>query len=237
MSLTRVDVDYRDQLGELTIQCLLDLRHEKIAQDFPFDLSALRRDSSSICFKAAGWSFNYYKAREIFVKAILSSNMKGLFVSCIAVFLSLGVVSANENATACPKNTAIPLLRAYLGEPYYDHFYTTDAAEMQHAVTALPYRQEGSPGLVFGFQAPGTVPFYRTYHPTVYDHFYTTNLSERDRAINVLGYSNEGIVGYIYPKEMCCSVPLYRLYHDKPVWDHFLHPGSKGGCQCTGSWI
>ncbi|PBK67484.1 hypothetical protein ARMSODRAFT_1086007 [Armillaria solidipes] len=160
--------------------------------------------------------------------------MKGLLVSCIAVFLSLGVVSANENATTCPKDTAIPLLRAYLGEPYYDHFYTTNATEMQHAVTALPYRQEGSPGLVFGFQAPGTVPFYRTYHPTVYDHFYTTSLNERDNAIKGLGYKDEGIVGYIYTKEMCCSVPLYRLYYDKPVWDHFYTADPKGVTSAQG---
>ncbi|KAK0452300.1 hypothetical protein EV421DRAFT_1730971 [Armillaria borealis] len=160
--------------------------------------------------------------------------MKGLLVSCIAAFLSLSVVSATKNATICP--TAIPLLRAYLGEPYYDHFYTTDAAEMQNAVTALSYSAEGSPGRVFGFQSPGTVPFYRTYNPTVYDHFYTTSLSERDNAINELGYSNEGIVGYIYTLELCYTVPLYRLYYDRPVWDHFYtsDPNERDTAQALG---
>ncbi|KAK0192672.1 hypothetical protein F5146DRAFT_514449 [Armillaria mellea] len=161
--------------------------------------------------------------------------MKGLLVSCITFFLSLGAaVSAIENATTCPKDKAIPLLRAYLGEPYYDHFYTTDDAEMHYAVTALSYKQEGSPGRVFGFQAPGTISFYRTYQPTVDDHFYTTDLNERDNAINGLGYSNEGVVGYIYPKEMCCSVPLYRLYYDKPVWDHFYTPDPKEVASAKG---
>ncbi|KAK0495992.1 hypothetical protein EDD18DRAFT_1353611 [Armillaria luteobubalina] len=126
-------------------------------------------------------------------------------MSCFAVLLSLGAISAVENATTCPKDTAVPLLRAYLREPYYDHFYTTNAAEMQRAVTTLHYKAEGQTGLVFGFQAP------------VLSHI----------PPHWLGYKDEGIVGYIYPKEMCCSVPLYRLYHDKPVRDHLYTEDSK----------
>ncbi len=116
-----------------------------------------------------------------------------------------------QNATTSPNGIAIPLLRAYAGAPYYDHFYTTDAAEMQRAVTGS-YREEGHAGLVYAFQAPGTVPFYRTYSPTLYNHFYTTALWERNTAINNLGYKDEGIVAYIYPTEMCGSVPFHRLF-------------------------
>ncbi|PBK89934.1 hypothetical protein ARMGADRAFT_1032998 [Armillaria gallica] len=140
--------------------------------------------------------------------------MKGLLVSCIAVFLSLGLVSAAENATTCPKDQAVSLLRAYAGKPYWHHFYT-DTAEMNGVVTTPgPYTEELSP-------APGTVPFYRTYNPILISHFLTTDLNERDHAINMLGYEDGGISGYIYPSDFGCSVPLYRLHYGNLEYDYF----------------
>ncbi len=99
---------------------------------------------------------------------------------------------------------------------------------MENAITVLNYKSEGDAARVLGSQAPGTIPFYRAYHPTVVDHFYTTDVNERNNAIQNLGYHDEGIVGYIYPSELCCAIPLYRLYNPT-VYDHFY-------TRLTGMW-
>ncbi|KAF5376078.1 hypothetical protein D9615_007723 [Tricholomella constricta] len=115
--------------------------------------------------------------------------------------------------------TALPLLRAWNGG-IVDHFYTTNAAEMQRAVSSLGYVAEGTTGYVFSKQQTGTVPFFRLYHPGVRNHFYTTNAAERDNAVNRLGYASEGVVGYVYPNTACGGLPLYRSYHGGGQ-DHF----------------
>ncbi|PIL27438.1 hypothetical protein GSI_10586 [Ganoderma sinense ZZ0214-1] len=113
----------------------------------------------------------------------------------------------------------VPLLRAY--QPtIHDHFYTTNAAEMQNAVSTLGYNQEGNAATIHPDETPITVPLYRLYNPTAYDHFYTTSASERDNAATNLGYSEEGITGYVYEEQWCGTVPLYRLYNPSIV-DHF----------------
>ncbi|KAG6808324.1 hypothetical protein H0H92_004524 [Tricholoma furcatifolium] len=116
--------------------------------------------------------------------------------------------------------TMLPFLRAW-NAALVDHFYTTNAAEMQNAVTNLGYVSEGTTGYIFSSQQPATVAFYRLYNPTVNDHFYTTSASERDNAIQNLGYNSEGTAGFIYPTNTTCSgLPLYRSYNG-PGTDHF----------------
>ncbi|KAK0454121.1 uncharacterized protein EV420DRAFT_1645350 [Desarmillaria tabescens] len=128
-------------------------------------------------------------------QAKASSKMKGI-LSCVIAFLYLGFVSATQNT-----DSAIPLLRGYDGATQ-DHFYTTNAAEMENAITVLNYKSEGDAARIF------------------VDHFYTTSIDERNNAVQNLGYNDEGIVGYIYPSAACCSVPFYRLYNPT-VHDHF----------------
>jgi len=127
-----------------------------------------------------------------------------------------GYVSAQ---TCGDPRHAIPLLRAYsAGES--DHFYTTNAAELQNAVTNLGYSNEGTTGYVFSDQEPHSIPLYRLYNAKDVDHFYTTNAAERDNAVANLGYNNEGIAGYVYPDTVCGALPLYRLYSSAGT-DHF----------------
>ena len=46
------------------------------------------------------------------------------------------------------RKNVVPLLRAYSADGS-DHFYTTDAAEMENAVTKLGYNSEGTTGFIF----------------------------------------------------------------------------------------
>ena len=112
----------------------------------------------------------------------------------------------------------VPLLRAY-SLSQGDHFYTTDAAEMEWAVSTGIYNSEGDAATVLPSQAPLTVPLYRLYSASAGDHLYTTSASERDTASNE-GYSYEGITAYVYPENDCGTVPLFRMY-SPIVTDHF----------------
>jgi Repeat of unknown function (DUF5648) len=116
---------------------------------------------------------------------------------------------------------AVPFYRVYASVPLYDHFYTTNATERTIAINNLGYtNDEGIEAYIFPTSEPGTIPLYRTYHPTAYDHFYTTSFSQRNGAINDLGYEDEGIAGYVYPDTSCGGTPLYRAYSGAET-DHF----------------
>ncbi|SJL03985.1 uncharacterized protein ARMOST_07342 [Armillaria ostoyae] len=145
-------------------------------------------------------------------------------------FVALGVVSATQNHT-CPKN------RQYLSSEDttegLNHFYTTSAAEIENAI--MQY-SEGDTALVFGIQAPGTVPLYRAFQPRGADHFYTTDDNERNNAVKNLGYNDEDVVGYIYPSEVCCSVPLYRMYNPR-LHDHFYTANKKNTATQTLGYV
>ncbi|RDB19011.1 hypothetical protein Hypma_014368 [Hypsizygus marmoreus] len=123
-------------------------------------------------------------------------------------------------AKACgDPRTAVPLYRAWNGQSA-DHFYTTNADEVQNAVTRLGYTAEGITGYVFSKKQPATVPLYRLWQGSVSDHFYTTSAPERDNAISRLGYVSEGVVGWVYPNTKCGLLALYRSYNG-PGTDHF----------------
>ncbi|KAF8800381.1 hypothetical protein BYT27DRAFT_7263024 [Phlegmacium glaucopus] len=125
---------------------------------------------------------------------------------------------------------AIPLLRAYSAAAT-DHFYTTDAAEMQNAL-AGGYSSEAAPGRIFPSQGPLTVPLYRAYQPTIKDHFYTISAPEMDNAVAQSGYNREGITGYVYPQQECSANPLYRLYNPT-IYDHFYTDNSNEAFTAT----
>ena len=120
-------------------------------------------------------------------------------------------------AQACGSPT-VALLRAY-SPSATDHFYTTDAVELENAVNNLGYRSEGDAAQVFSSQVSGSVPLYRLYK-TNEDHFYTASATQRDNAINNSGYKDEGVTAYIYASQICGSIPLYRMYQPTIV-DHF----------------
>ncbi|KAG2134922.1 uncharacterized protein EDB93DRAFT_1092584 [Suillus bovinus] len=118
----------------------------------------------------------------------------------------------------CHPGPAVGLLRAY--QPTYrDHFYTTDAIEMDQAVNRLGYTREETSGYVFSTPWHSTTPLYRMYNPTVSDHFYTTSYSEVQSATAV-GYNYEMIAAYVYEANICGSVAFYRLYSPSAT-DHF----------------
>jgi hypothetical protein len=97
-----------------------------------------------------------------------------------------------------PRNT-VPLYRLW-NPTITDHFYTTDSAERNNAIRNLGYANEGTVGYLYRInaQAPGTVPLYRLWNPTITDHFYTTDSAEGDNAVRNLGYTYEGAIGKLY---------------------------------------
>ena len=113
---------------------------------------------------------------------------------------------------------AVPFQRAY-HPTYFDHFYTTDAKEMENAISILGYKPEGIASYVFTTQAPNTIPLYRMHNVALVDHFYTTSYPEVQSAASG-GYTYEGIAAYVYGSAIYGSVPFYRMYSQR-VTDHF----------------
>ncbi|KAG5640494.1 hypothetical protein DXG03_008326, partial [Asterophora parasitica] len=147
----------------------------------------------------------------------------------------IGSIKALAPAQACgDPRTAVPLLRAWSASAT-DHFYTTNAAEMQNAVTRGGYVAEGTTGYVFSRPQPNTVPLFRLYNTNNKDHFYTTNAAERNNAVGKLGYASEGIVGFVYSSTACGAQPLYRSYQGGVV-DHFytMSAGERSNAKGAG---
>ncbi|KAJ7581110.1 hypothetical protein C8J56DRAFT_1015865 [Mycena floridula] len=101
-----------------------------------------------------------------------------------------------------------------------DHFYTTNAVEMENAVAKLQFKSEGIAGNIFTTQELATTPLFRLFNPTVSDHFYTTSAAERNNAAALLGYVEEGTAGFVYTDANCGGSPLYRLFN-VGASDHF----------------
>ncbi|KAK0494573.1 hypothetical protein EDD18DRAFT_1355308 [Armillaria luteobubalina] len=146
----------------------------------------------------------YYKTKGLSRECISSNqgiplSMKGLLLSSAIVFLSVGIVSATEEAW--PPGQPVALLRAYSAQRH-DHFYTTSTQELEEVITQYQHISEGDAGF-----------------PSVTDHFYTIDANERSHAIQSLGYVDESITAYIYPSAMSGSVPFYRLYNPT-IQDH-----------------
>ncbi|KAI0317076.1 hypothetical protein OF83DRAFT_1172313 [Amylostereum chailletii] len=132
-----------------------------------------------------------------------------------------GTDSSSTSLACSDPGTAIPFLRGYSSSAT-DHFYTTNALEMENAVANLGYASEGDAALIFGTQDPTsvTIPLYRIYRSADTDHFYTTDANERANTI-AGGGTDEGIAGYVYSSSVCPGlVPFYRAFSPSAD-DHF----------------
>src|SRR5215471_2822922 len=109
-----------------------------------------------------------------------------------------------------------PLYRLYLAKND-DHFYTTSAAERDHAIHKLGFTNEGNIGYVHPSDPAGTEPLYRMRSDK--GHFYTAALDEFDKAAKD-GLVREGIACYVYSSPGANRTPLYRLYRSD-IGDHF----------------
>lgn len=165
-----------------------------------------------------------------FVVSLLSSQAYALpaahevcllSIPCLMTILITTILTSLTQARAAQTcgSPTVALLRGYSNSAK-DHFYTTDAVEMETALVKSGYASEGDAGFVFPTQAPDTIPLYRLYNRDIHDHFYTTSASERDTAISRFQYSYEGITAYVYASALCGSVPLYRV-QNPTVQDHF----------------
>lgn len=68
------------------------------------------------------------------------------------------------------------------------------------------FRSEGIAGYVFGVEQPGTVPFYRWFHPRDGSHYYTTRPNAPDRPNSV----SDGVSCYVYDHPVAETVPLFH---------------------------
>lgn len=102
-----------------------------------------------------------------------------------------------------------------------DHFYTTNASEIQQLVDYYGFKSEGtSTGHILLTEKPGTVPLFRLYSLGAADHMYTTSTQVRDHAVKRLGYTVEGILGFVYTEEGPDRIPLFSL-HNPFINDHY----------------
>lgn len=108
-----------------------------------------------------------------------------------------------------------PFYRLYNGR---DHFYTLSDSERWAVLypDSGNYTYEGAPFFMAQWSESGSVPFYRSYNPSLGDHFYTTSWDEA----HVPGYNYEGISSYIYSSQISGTTPLYRSYGIS-TGDHF----------------
>ncbi|PVF92628.1 hypothetical protein CPB86DRAFT_790976 [Serendipita vermifera] len=112
-------------------------------------------------------------------------------------------------------NATVPLHRSY-NAGNGDHFYTTDTAERDRAVSA-GWKIEGDACRIFKTKYEGSVPLYRAWNGK--DHFYTTNLDEMDNACSNLGYKFETHPGYVFTVQYPYTVALLRAFGNNG--DHF----------------
>lgn len=98
----------------------------------------------------------------------------------------------------------VQLFRMYKGPPQNEHFYTTDANEMNSLLPQGYVREGEQQCWVWPTQAPGTAPFHRLvkFDPATGDlvHFYTTSDDEVSLRVGE-GFTNEGIQAYIRPPQ------------------------------------
>jgi Repeat of unknown function (DUF5648) len=102
------------------------------------------------------------------------------------------------------------------------HFYTTNEAERQNAITALGYKDEGISCYVMPAAANGLAPLYCSQAPVSGGHLYTMSIAERNKATNTLGEIGQGITAWCYPagQQIAGTSPLLRAY-SKASDDHF----------------
>lgn len=117
----------------------------------------------------------------------------------------------------------VPLYRLYRTS-HDKHFYTTDAAEKDGAISKLNYGLENIVGYVSAVKTPGMTPLYRAYRPTVGktidDHFYTIKEVEKFGAIHNYGYADEGIACYVWTSAVMLSTlstPLEQAAMNKEL--------------------
>jgi len=95
----------------------------------------------------------------------------------------------------------LPFWRFYKGLPQTDHFYTTDAGELNY-VLSYGWQYERVEGYLFAGQAPGTVPMYRYHYwegaTSELMHYYTVDSTLRPM-LESYGWVQDGLAGYVYP--------------------------------------
>jgi len=134
----------------------------------------------------------------------------------------------------------VPVYRYYL-DSVHDHFYTTNAAEINATnpgqVGNHGYKCEGILGYISPVEFPGSIPVYRYYHESSHDHFYTSNGQEIGTThvgqSGTHGYKCEGVLGYAYPAQHHVK-PVYRYWHGGSTDHFYTHDAAEIGVTESG---
>eukprot|EP01083_Nonionella_stella_P121267 364276_1 len=119
-------------------------------------------------------------------------------------------------------------LYRYWNSQTKDHFYTTDAKEIDTTTVGTTgkygYKSEGVAGKCFTDKnaRPNLIPLYRYWKGSVGDHFYTTNAKEIGTTtagkVGKHGYKSEGIQCYIYPADVNAAIKAPKRKKRKLPW-------------------
>jgi len=118
-------------------------------------------------------------------------------------------------STGVETDVPAPMHR-YWNTQIFDHFYTTNWAELGGGNAAWAYE---SVAFRLHLQAvAGAVPLYRYFNAQLGDHMYTTDFGEL--GAGRFGWLYEGVAGYVHDQPAANIVPLYR-YWNGTGGDHF----------------
>jgi hypothetical protein len=111
-------------------------------------------------------------------------------------------------STGLETDVPAPMHR-YWNVQIFDHFYTTNWAELGGGDAAWAY--ESVAFRVHLSAVPGTIPLYRYFNAQVGDHMYTTDFAQLGPGR--FGWLYEGVAGYVHGQPTANTVPLYGYWN------------------------
>jgi hypothetical protein len=108
-------------------------------------------------------------------------------------------------------DTGHKVIDVFLYTKDFDYLFTADPQAEARRLFQNGYIKEGIAFRLFSPQTPGTMSFYRWYHPVKKDHFYHYDRTGGGKKLD--GYVYEGTIGNIATSRMTNTRELYRWFH------------------------
>jgi RHS repeat-associated protein len=166
----------------------------------------------------AGLSGTYYWGAYVDAGTYWSeSNENNNALAGNSVLIDSGVI------TSFP--VFVPLYRLYKYDSNNntrDHFFTTNPAERNNAISNMGYKDEGVECFISNQNFAGALPLYRLFLGSQNSHYYTTSDDEKNSKISA-GYTLEGVQGYLAQNDADGLVPIHRMKQTSgTVYHYFL---------------
>ncbi len=127
------------------------------------------------------------------------------------VFDSNGGQSVVEVSFEAAEGAVSKSLDVYRYAAGPDYLYTSNPQEDAGIIEARGYRKQGIAFRLFIPGTPGTIAFYRWYHPGKKVRFYSYDRQGEGRSLK--GYTFEGTIGNIGTSRLTNTRPLYRWFN------------------------